>query len=82
MKRIINLIMFLGLFLAPIQEVWSQDIKEYYEQGVHKEYISDFKGALEAWEKGLTLSEKMENKVAMGVFLQHIGRIHLNPSGA
>ncbi len=78
MKGIVNFILFLGLFSAPIQTAWGQDLIEYYEQGVHKEKISDFKGALEAWEKGLILSEKMDNKVAMGICLDNIGRIFVD----
>jgi CHAT domain-containing protein/Tfp pilus assembly protein PilF len=76
MKRIIHLILFLGLIIGPIEEVWGQDPKEYYEQGVQKQKISDFKGALEAWEKGLAAAHRMDNKQAIATFLNSIGLVY------
>lgn len=55
---------------------FGQGLRDYYEQGVKRYNISDFRGALEAWQRGLALAKKMDDKQAIGAFLNNLGNVY------
>ena len=55
---------------------WAQSLQDYIKQGQQRYNVSDFRGALEAWEKGLDLAKRMNNQQAIGAFLTNIGMVY------
>ena len=55
---------------------WAQSLQDYIKQGEQRYNVSDFRGALEAWEKGLALARKINNKQFTGIFFFHIGNAY------
>ena len=68
---------FLMQFWFP-GRVWGQAIKDYYKRGLEKYKLSDFRGALGQWERGLKLAEEMGNIRAKYGFLTNIGVVYEN----
>ena len=76
MKRGIFLSMAFLLVLLLAQAAWGQNLQDYFEEGARKNKISDYRGALEAWEKGLALANRTDNKQAIAFFLGNIGWVY------
>ncbi len=68
--------MGLLLLLTLAKPASGQSLKDFYQQGSEKFRISDFRGALEAWEKGLAIANSMDNKQAITTFLTTIGIVY------
>jgi CHAT domain-containing protein/Tfp pilus assembly protein PilF len=68
----------LVLILFIFAEAWAQSLEEYWKQGMQRANVSDFRGALEAWEKGLDLAKRMNNPQGISAFLTNIGIVYRN----
>jgi CHAT domain-containing protein/Tfp pilus assembly protein PilF len=76
MKGGIFLLVAFLLVLPLAQAAWEQSLQDYFKQGGEKYEISDYRGALEAWEKGLAKAKRMDNKQAISFFLNSIGLVY------
>lgn len=78
MKRARFWFMFLSLVVFTHAGAFGQGLEDYMEQGTKRYNISDFRGALEAWQRGLALAEKEGNKGYIGAFLGNLGVVYKN----
>ena len=76
MKRARFWFMFLSLVVFTHAGAFGQSLQDYLEQGTKRYNISDFRGALEAWQQGLALAEKEGNKGYIGAFLNNLGNVY------
>jgi CHAT domain-containing protein len=74
MRKTKILVLLILLFL--IGEAWGQSLEDYYKQGVQRYNVSDFRGALEVWEKGLEQAKKLNNKQFIGPSLNNIASVY------
>jgi tetratricopeptide (TPR) repeat protein len=56
--------------------LWGKTLEDYNREGIQRYDRSDFKGALQAWERGLQLAQQLSDKLSMSVFLTKIAGIY------
>ena len=78
MRRATFLLMFLLLVFAQARAAGGQSLQDYIGQGAERYKVSDFRGALDAWQKGLALANNIDNKQAIFIFLNFIGLVYNN----
>ncbi|MBI3801025.1 MAG: tetratricopeptide repeat protein, partial [Deltaproteobacteria bacterium] len=77
MKRGVWLGFVLTVLLAGFSGVvWGQSLEDSYKEGGQRYSRSDFQGALQAWQHGLTLARATENRQAEVAFLGGLGVVY------